>query len=752
MAIGTDSKPFVRDPAAADLVWDAIEALSEGIAVYDRDHRLVTCNQRYIDMYPLIADLIKRRAKWEELIRAGAERGQYADALGRVEEWLLERADLETEFSTNLKPQIREVALTSGAVYEVRLSPTSQGGFAVTNIDITEQRQAEKVVREQENILRTVLEACPVIVVMARMKDGRILYRSPEAIKFFGNTSSAVEHYVDPKDRVTYIEALEKAGRVDDFRLLQRDVEGRTRATTMWGRVVEFDGEAYIVTAIVDLSDRHERDDLIRRVLEACPTPIQMTRAETGEVLFASPETVSLFGRTDLARQYYADAGTRERYLRQLRRDRVVNEFKAEYINAAGKRFWGSVSARLIDFNGEEVIVSNTRDLTEQLQIETALQQQQDQLFQNEKLSAMGELLAGVAHELNNPLSVVVGHSLMLREDCHDPETLRQVEKISHAAERCAKIVKTFLTMARQQPVRMQKVDINEIIQTAVDVARYGDKGDGITLDCALDADLQRVCADPDQITQVFINLILNAEQAIRDSNQGQRITVSTSAAKNGKAVKITVEDDGPGIPKKHRNRVFEPFFTTKDVGDGTGIGLALCHRIVQSHNGRISLGEGSSGGSLFTIELPLDLEVAPHPEKRQEAKAPGTPIRVLILDDEDDVAELNAEMLTRAGYDVDVFNHAGQAREALRQGEYGLVLSDLNMPDIDGRGFFGIISSEFPHMIARTGFVTGDTMGRASQTFLAEADRPCIEKPVSPKELRAFVADIIANAEKVSE
>ncbi len=752
MTIGTEPTSFVRNPAAADLVWDAIEALSEGIAVYGPDRRLITCNQRYVDMYPMVADLINQGAYWDELIRAGAERGQYVAALGRVEEWIAERVAAGREFDRNPSKQIRDIELTSGAVYEVQFSPIRNGGFVVSNIDITEKIQAEAIAREQQNILRTVLETSPMVIVMARLEDGRILYRSPGAVAMFGNTNNALEHYQHPEDRERYLDQLMENGQVDDFRITLRNTDGKPCASTCWGRLVEFEGATHVVTAIVDLSEQQEHEEMIRRVLEACPAPIQMTKADTGEVLFSSPETISLFGRYDSAKQFYADPGTRERYLEKMKRDGSVSEFKAEYINADGERFWGSVGARLISYRGEDVIVSHTRDLTEQLRIEAELAQQQDQLYQNEKLSAMGELLAGVAHELNNPLSVVVGHSLMLREDCKDPETLRQVEKISHAAERCAKIVKTFLTMARQQPVRMQKVDINDVIQTAVDVARYGDKGEGIEMTCDLSPDLPRVCADPDQITQVFINLILNAEQAMRDAGIGQHIVVSTGQPAKGDGVEIFVRDDGPGIPEQHLTRVFEPFFTTKDVGEGTGIGLALCHRIVQSHNGQISVSRAPKGGTLFKIFLPYDVESVVKSEKPAKETAPTQAIRILIVDDEEDVAELNAEILTRAGYDVDVFHHAGAATDSLKEKDYGLILSDLNMPEVDGRGFFEIIKRDFPDMIERTGFVTGDTMGRSSQTFLGEAKRPCVEKPVSPKELRAFVADIIAKAEKGSE
>lgn len=747
MTVGPEPDSFAQTPSETELIRDAFQALSEGIAIYDDNYRLVTFNQRYTEMFPLIADLIKPGVTWSYLVRAGAERGQYVHALGNVEEWLNNRLKDGVPVG-----QTVEVELTSGLIYEVQFSATKTDGFVVANTDITERRQAEAIVREQENILSTVLETSPLAITMARLEDGIILYRSPGATAFYGQTTNANEHYFDPQDRADFIDALIEKGRVDDYRLSLKNAKGERCAVASWGRLVDFEGDTYAVTAIVDLSEKQEQEAMIRRVLEACPAPIQMTKAESGEVMFSSPETVSLFGELKSAKPYYADPETRVRYLKKMRRDGEVKDFRAEYVDGDGKTFWGSINARLIDYNGEEVIVSHSRDLTDELRLEAELAQQQEQLYQNEKMSAMGELLAGVAHELNNPLSVVVGHSLMLREDCEDPETLRQVEKISDAAERCAKIVKTFLTMARQQPARMQPIDINDVVQTAIDVARYGEKSENISMDYVLGADLPKVNADPDQITQVFINLVLNAEQAMRDSGVGRQIRVTTALDAKPGGVEIRVEDDGPGIPEKYLSRVFEPFFTTKDVGEGTGIGLALCHRIVQSHNGQITVSQGAEAGTVFRIVLPFVEKVAAQPENQTPSDTPPEAIRVLIVDDEEDVAELNAEILMRAGYEVDVFNHAGEAAESLAAKDYGLILSDLNMPDVDGRGFFDLIKRDFPHMVDKTGFVTGDTMGRSSQTFLGEAQRPCVEKPVSPRELRGFVADILANAEKVSK
>jgi CheY-like chemotaxis protein len=375
--------------------------------------------------------------------------------------------------------------------------------------------------------------------------------------------------------------------------------------------------------------------------------------------------------------------------------------------------------------------------------MEEELAAQRELIFQNEKLSAMGELLAGVAHELNNPLSVVLGHSQMLLDGELVPAARRHAEQVGGAAERCARIVKTFLTMARQQPAKTEIVAINDIVRTAVGVARFGD---ATRIDCDLARGLPAIAADPDQITQVILNLILNAEQAMRGSGCGDHVILRTRLAPGGGAVELEVEDNGPGIPEELRARVFEPFFTTKKLGEGTGIGLALSHRIVHSHKGEIRLDPAFRHGTRFRVVLPATAG------RRSAADAAvpaggGATARILIVDDEADVAEMNGEILAQRGYQVDVTSSVREALALMRRQRYDLVVSDLNMPDIDGRGFFEAITSEFPELVQRTAFITGDTMGRGSQGFLSEADRPFLEKPVSARELCDFVGGLLASA-----
>lgn len=486
-----------------------------------------------------------------------------------------------------------------------------------------------------------------------------------------------------------------------------------------------------------------ERDELIRLVVEACPAPILMNRADTGEILFRSPEASELYGDLASAREFYVSAKDRDKFLGEVRRHREVYEYRLKLKNGRGKPFWSAVSARLIQWGGEDVIVSHSRDLTGQLAIEQQLARQREQVFQSEKMSALGSLLAGVAHELNNPLSVVVGHAMMLSEESTDPDVLRQIKKIGDAAERCSKIVRTFLTMARKEPTRMEPIDIGEVVETAVDVARYGNPGQSVELAIDIEDALPKICADPDQITQVIVNLIINAEQAIEEIGTGGTVRVSVRSAPHEGKVRLVVEDDGPGISADIRGRVFEPFFTTKGVGKGTGIGLAVCHRVIAAHKGKIEIGSVEPNGTRFTITLPVgNLNEKSEPTLTSKSETPKS-IRVLVIDDEADVADLNVEVLERGGYEADAIYQGENALDMLRAHRYDVVLSDLNMPGLDGRGVFEAISKEFPELISRTGFITGDTMGRATQAFLNESRRPYIEKPVSPKELRAFVAQL---------
>ncbi|MEM7089278.1 MAG: ATP-binding protein [Pseudomonadota bacterium] len=732
---------------ARDLLRDAIESLKEGFALYDDDRRLVMFNQRYADMNKGVADLLQPGLDWEILMRETARRGIYADAIGNEQQWVSDRLVNGIEFIQDF--ELRE---TDGRSYLVSVHPTQLGGFVVTREDITERKMAEVEERDGDLLIRKVLDASSAVVTMARVGDGQILYRTPAALKMFGPTKSAKEHYVDPSRRADFITLLLADGRVDDFKLDLLNADGQVFPATISSQLVDYKGEEVIVTSIIDLTVQTEADALIRQVMEAYPAAINMTKAGSGEILFATPEIKALFGEVENSKSYYADPTERQRYLQDLRAAGSLKDRRMEFVDANGRRFWAADSSRLIEFNGEQVIVSNTRDLTDELAIEEELSKQREMLFQNEKMSALGELLAGVAHELNNPLSVVVGHSLMLKEEISDPDLIARIDKIGNAAERCAKIVKTFLAMARQEPSKIENVDMAGIAETAADVVGYGGKSGEITIRQDIPADLPPIAADADQITQVIINLIINAEQAINASGHGDLIEISAQARADADMVEVTVKDNGPGIPEAIRARIFEPFFTTKDVGQGTGIGLAFCHRIVLSHGGHIRLDHTYSQGTCIRVTLPAGATRVSGSAEQINPITSRSRYKALVVDDEVEVGELNAEILRKDGFDVDVVSSGEEAINLLSTSPYDIFLSDLNMPGVDGRQIYDTLVRRFPDMLRKTAYVTGDTMGQKSLGLLRESGLPYLEKPVSPSELRALVANLLAQHEDRSD
>ena len=372
MGMANDFKEIEK---ARDLLRDAIESLKEGFALYDDDRRLVMFNKRYAEMNKGVADLLKPGLDWEILMRETARRGIYADAIGHEEQWVSDRLANGIEFI-----QDYELTETDGRTYLVSVHPTQLGGFVVTREDITDRKQAEVDERDGDLLIRKVLDASSAVVTMARIGDGQILYRTPAALQLFGPSKSAREHYVNPDERADFVTELLADGRVDDYKLDLRNAQGKTFPATISSQLIDYKGEEVIVTSIIDLTAQKEADALIRQVMEAYPVAINMTHAETGEVLFATPEIHALFGPSPTSKSYYADPTERERYLRDLRQAGSLKDRRIEFIGANGRKFWGADSSRLIEFNGEQVIVSNTRDLTDELALEEELSKQREML------------------------------------------------------------------------------------------------------------------------------------------------------------------------------------------------------------------------------------------------------------------------------------------------------------------------------------------------------------------------------------
>jgi two-component system NtrC family sensor kinase len=372
-------------------------------------------------------------------------------------------------------------------------------------------------------------------------------------------------------------------------------------------------------------------------------------------------------------------------------------------------------------------------------------------LHQSEKLAALGSLLAGVAHELNNPLSILIGNAVMLQEEAKEASRAlaERAQRIQTAAERCGRIVRSFLAMARQRKTQPRSVEIEFLIGSALQLLAYGLRVADVEIEQKIPPGLPPVCCDPDQMTQVLTNLFLNAQQALEGEPPPRRVCLS--AAVDGDAIVIGVADNGPGVPTHLRSRVFDPFFTTKPVGAGTGIGLAVSRGIAEAHGGSLTLATPDRGAT-FVLRLPLqhadgagtDNDASPSPAPVHAG------LNALIVDDEAEVGLILSEMLVALGMRCEVVTSGEAAIEQLEaeaQG-YDVIVCDIRLPGVDGPALYAWMTERRPHLCRRTAFITGDTLGQASERFLAEARRPLLEKPFLPSDVARLIDQLLSIAQ----
>lgn len=351
-----------------------------------------------------------------------------------------------------------------------------------------------------------------------------------------------------------------------------------------------------------------EVEVLLGKVLEACPACLTMSRIGDGQVIYRSPAATALLGPAKSSFSHFAKRAERADFITALLPDARVDDMRVTGIRADGTEFPAGISARLIEYRGEDVIVSNMEDLTSILAVQAELAKKRTEVFQAEKMSALGELLAGVAHELNNPLSIIVGNTEMLIEDLEGTQHVNRVDKMATAAERCVKIVRSFLAMARQEPLHPKPTSAHDIVQTALDAVGTLTGNGNLEISVELPEDLPDLMVDELQISQVVINLLTNAIHAILDSETGGKIKLTGFSELATGTVTLSIADNGPGIDEKIVTRIFDPLFTTKDVGKGTGVGLAFCHRVVSAHGGAIALLQSDTPGAVFNVTLPQAL------------------------------------------------------------------------------------------------------------------------------------------------
>jgi PAS domain S-box-containing protein len=364
-----------------------------------------------------------------------------------------------------------------------------------------------------------------------------------------------------------------------------------------------------------------------------------------------------------------------------------------------------------------------------------------EQLVQQEKLAAIGQLVSGVAHELNNPLASVMAFSqLVLTNVGDDAERDDALRTIHSEAKRAAKIVSNLLTFARQHPPQRTTTSVNDVIANVLEMRRYALRVHGVELEERLDPALPAIWADPFQLQQVFLNLVGNAEQALRGWQGEQRISVVTEA--RGGRILATVRDSGPGIPVAEIDRVFNPFYTTKAIGKGTGLGLSVSDGIVREHGGSIRV-ESTGQGASFVVELPI---VAPpgaepsQPAQPETRASAGRVLTMLVVDDEPAIRSAIVRYFAGLGHVVDSAGTGSEAHALLESRRYDALLLDLRMPDTSGDAIYRELLERDPTHASRVIFLTGDVQSDSTQRFIQDSGRASVMKPFTFDELTRVV------------
>ncbi len=367
----------------------------------------------------------------------------------------------------------------------------------------------------------------------------------------------------------------------------------------------------------------------------------------------------------------------------------------------------------------------------------------QERLLQSEKMSSVGQLVSGVAHELNNPLTGIMGFAqlLMLRE--LDDATRRQVQTIYDEAERASKIVSNLLTFARRRKAQKEPVSLNTLIDRVLELRNYDLRVRDIEVERDLDADLPETMVDTNQIQQVFLNIIINAEQTMRGDGGAGVLRIRTTRGDG--VVTISFQDTGPGMSAETLRRIFDPFFTTKDAGEGTGLGLTISYGIIEEHGGRIWAESKPGRGTTFFIELPVVARAASAPPQKPVAEplsdaAPVERRRILVVDDEESIQKLLTGVLEMDGHEVQLASNGREALERVRAEPFDIIISDIKMPVMGGPGLYHKLREEGSPLARRLIFITGDTVAPDTRSFLQSVENDVLAKPFRLRDVRETV------------
>jgi PAS domain S-box-containing protein len=598
--------------------------------------------------------------------------------------------------------------------------------------------------------------------------EGKLLDANPALVRMLGYASKDElkslnfrDVYADAGQRDALIRQITYLGSVQDVDVVYRRKDGTLihclasgfAIRDTFGRTIRMQGTLVDITERIEIEARlHQEQEFVRRLVASFPDMIAVMDFDA-RFTFVSPRVEDILGHSaqDLVGKGLRDLIHRDDVpqLREafgkLTSGRAANT-QFEYRTRHADRSWRSMRASaspLYDAAGKiNGVVASARDVTEAKVAEK-------QNLQKEKLAAMGEMMSGVAHELNNPLTAILGVSDLMRERAPDDAARRQAEIILKQARRAAVIVQNLLAYARPSALARKQMRPEEVLQPVIDQQRAALSQKNISIELVLPAGRFALEGDPKLLHQVFVNLIVNAEQAITSQRERGSLRISVEQA-DGKII-FVFTDDGPGIAPENIGKIFDPFFTTKRPGGGTGLGLAISTAIVKEHGGSIEVQSTPGKGAEFRVLLPEFVEPvsAPEPVARPavSAAAASGPLRghsVYVVDDEESIREIVQEGLAARGMTVEGASSSEEALPHLAAHSYDFVLCDFNLPGLNGEQFFERI--HFPAGVPKPKFVfmTGALLDSSTMANFSERGASLLQKPFHIAALASLLTELL--------
>jgi PAS domain S-box-containing protein len=623
--------------------------------------------------------------------------------------------------------------------------------------DVTSQHESEIRFNELFESLREG--------IFFNTPDGQVLDANPALLHMLGYGSKEElqqlnfrEIYVDPSQRDNLLRELEQLGSVQDREVAFRRKDG-TQITCLasgfairdtFGRIVRVQGTLVDITERLEIENRlRQEQEFIRRLIASFPDMIGVFDCDgrftyisqrVQDVLGDAPE--EFIGEEFGGRAHPDDRPRLLEMFQQLMCGEIPYaqlEYRARHADSSWRMLRASAGP-LFDAAGKIAgVVASARDVTESRRFE-------QQLAQKEKFASMGQMMAGAAHELNNPLTAILGVSDLLRERAADDATRRQVEIILQQARRAAGIVQNLLAFSHPAALGRSPVRLDDLIQRALQFQEVSLRQKNIAVQFQAPASLPTIVGDPKLLTQIFLNIITNAEQAI--SSVRDHGTLKISLECSGGNLTARFADDGPGISPENAGKLFDPFFTTKRPGGGSGLGLTISLAVAKEHGGRIEVHSSPPGGATFRVVLPVPVENLPEPADRARAASTLSHIlrghSALVVDDEESIREIVQEGLSARGMTVEGAASAEEALAHLAKIPYDVVLCDFNLPGLNGEQLFNQLRAQANASPPRFVFMTGDMLEPDVIASFGERGAHLMQKPFHVAALATLLSELL--------